>query len=919
MEILKFRRFLGLILVVFLGLSGMTFGSEPKLTRAMKKELKEAEKHLPEKYKQFLEDVEPIISQSEKVAFLQLKRDFEKEDFIEKFWSIRSIDENGFRAPFRETYYYRLETIRDAQAHPRFDPSRPWLAVLEGRAFDKTRDPVRIFLLNGPPDGVKKIECEDVTWPIQIWYYAYLPTLKVRDFILLFYRPLNANYELWLPQDGPNALISNPTKPFGSVGSLSCTEWRDVLAATNTTTAQLGGMTAMKTAADLTTAPTVELESAQRILQLSTDLDPGAPPLKLKFFDVRFRPGEHNENKTIAEISFLVPREQLVARELASSNFYNLSVIFRVVEKRSATDERRFPGESFKFDFSAMADLPAELPITIEEEVYPGSYLMLGKVLDANDPSGRQAHWEDQIQVPYVASNAPKPAVENSAIEPEREPGAKEEQCPAQEGIVPERTVDASATRKNQVVSAVTILPPDKMPVLGKTVFEARIAESVLPLVASVEFLINTRKDESGNRKVLQKHKPPYSVELDMGSVPRPQTVSAIAFDVQGKKLGQDEVGVNQGAHSFRVRMISPAGSKASGEVKIQAATFVPEGRSVKKMQFYLNDELIRTVSREPWAAVAKIKEDDFVSLRAVGVLDDGTIAEDVRYVNLRGIEASSEVNIVELYVVVKNGERPVENLRAQDFQVFEDGVPQLIEGFEYAKRSPITVGMVIDTSCSMDFGCFRKNLRGMEYDRKLERRSLNDVQKVAVGFLDSVLEAKDRGFTMDLNVSPSMLQPISGDKKKLELSLAGLRARGSGTAIYDALMRAIYEIQDIKGKKALVLLTDGEDNHSDYGFETALEYAKRAGVSVYTIGFWIDRPEIRAKLAEFAKVSGGKAYFAKSADELKGIYREIELELRSQYVLTYYSHSGTNNWRAVAVKMVPHDLKVRTIAGYYP
>ena len=144
------------------------------------------------------------------------------------------------------------------------------------------------------------------------------------------------------------------------------------------------------------------------------------------------------------------------------------------------------------------------------------------------------------------------------------------------------------------------------------------------------------------------------------------------------------------------------------------------------------------------------------------------------------------------------------------------------------------------------------------------------------------------------------------------------MRAEGN-TAIYDTLMQALYEVQDIQGKKALVLLTDGEDNKSEYDYATALEYAKRAGVSVYTIGFQIQNQEIALKLSEFAKVSGGKSYFVKKAEELKKVYGEIETELRSQYIITYYSHSGTKNWRAVEVKTTPNKFKVRTIAGYYP
>lgn len=901
-----FARFFVLVVVCALGsLLGCASSTKTATTPRMpKKEMKQAMEQLPEKYKQFLADVEPLISDEEKNIFLQLHRDFERDELIERFWNIRSLNEDGVRIPFREIYYSRLALIQEMRERPSYNLSQSWLMALATRSsFDKTRDPARIFLLNGPPDGSKQIECENVTWPIQIWQYAYVPTLKKKDIVLVFYRPGNFDYQLWLPQDGIQALMSNPTLSMGAgarQGIYSCTEWRDILAATNMATAQMDGMMAAKTAADLTTGPVVSIEGSEKVLWMTTDVDPRAPKLTFRFFGFGFTQGMENQNKSTVGITFAVLRDQLAVRELAGEKFYNLDVILRVIEKRDIGD-RRFSAKRFRFDFRVEDTLPAELPITVEEEIYPGAYVAFVKFIDANDKNERQAGWEDKVQVPYVEVRVrpqmvPSPAskAELSAVK------ASNPLLPVtQSAQMALNFAPISGKKNEQAISPIILLPPGRNPLLGIAVFEARIAKDILPFVSYVDFFVNLGKSGANEPKTIRKHTPPFGIELNMGPVPRRQTVSVVAFDLNNKELCRYELGVNQGAHSFFARLIAPTGLKADGETKFQAAIFAPDDHTITKVQFYLNDEALKPLYHEPWVLTAKIRSDTLTSVRVVATLDNGTIAEDMRYVNLPGFASKIDVNVVELFVVVKDGGDIAENLKAKNFEISEDGVPQKIEAFEYAKNSPITVGVVVDTSGSM-------------------KESLLEVQKAAIGFLGATLRPQDRGFTMDFNVAPNMLMPLTDDKKKLTLSLAGLRAEG-GTAIYDTLMQALYEVQDVQGKKALVLLTDGEDNRSDYDFATAREYAKRSGVSVYTIGFRINRSETKAKLNELARVSGGKAYFVNTAEELKGTYKEIELELRSQYIITYYSHSGTKNWRSVEVKMTPKNFKVRTIAGYYP
>jgi Ca-activated chloride channel homolog len=289
--------------------------------------------------------------------------------------------------------------------------------------------------------------------------------------------------------------------------------------------------------------------------------------------------------------------------------------------------------------------------------------------------------------------------------------------------------------------------------------------------------------------------------------------------------------------------------------------------------------------------------------LRVVGALDDGTVAEDLRYVNAPAYVSEVTVDAVELFTTVMEKGRPVSGLQLSNFKVFEDGVLQKIESFENVKNLPLTLGVMVDTSASM-----------------LE--SLPEAQKAAISFLDYTIGEKDRAFTISFDNEPYLLSKPTGRKDKLFRSLAGMRAEGS-TALYDSIVYGLYQFSGVKGKKALVILTDGKDTASKFDFDTTLEYVRKAGIAIYGIGLKISGTdlEVKYKLNKLANVTGGQTFYINSASHLEGIYRQINEELRSQYLLTYYSSNtaAKDQWRKVEVKVEPTHLQARAISGYYP
>ena len=160
---------------------------------------------------------------------------------------------------------------------------------------------------------------------------------------------------------------------------------------------------------------------------------------------------------------------------------------------------------------------------------------------------------------------------------------------------------------------------------------------------------------------------------------------------------------------------------------------------------------------------------------------------------------------------------------------------------------------------------------------------------------------------------------PPTDDVEGVITSLHGLQAVGY-TSLHDAIVTSLYYFRGVRGQRALVLLSDGDDTSSHTAFRDALEYAKRSGVAIYTIGLGVSplSADIRRKLSMLSNETGGRSFFVEKAGQLVGVYDQIEKELRSRYYLAYTpSGPAGDDYRPVEVK-VKNGMKARTIRGYY-
>ena len=809
-----------------------------KLSGADRKEL---EAKLPERYREWLNDVGLIITERERDVFLQVVDNVERDKFIEEFWRRRSLDKDGVRTNFREVFRERVAYAKESFKN-------------------LNSDAAKVYILNGPPDAVIPVNCPEVFVPIRIWYYERLEALRNKVY-LVFYKVYGmGDWKLWLPIDGVQKLGLNSIGVNMREAEQSCFDAQNLQEAISYTTAILGpGISGMAEAEKMFVRPPVETEGIDRFLGLTTQVSAAAAPLPIEK-SVIFP--EARDGKIACDVSLLLPRKDLALRDLGDQKFYDIDVVGEIVQHDRMLD-------NFKYRFDIPADEVAgdKLPLTLRRYLYPGDYEIRVKAADANRKA--EGRFAEALRVP-------------------EEPQA-----------LPPQLAAAAAVRKTEAPpsdfrpSSISILPPVRDILTGLQRFETKAAEGIV----AVDFYLD-------GTKMLTRTKGPFQADLNLGPLPRRHEIRVVAYDARGRSVGEDELHVNEGSESFRVKILSPQrGKTASGPTTVVADATAPEGRSIAKMEFYSNETKVATLYQPPWQQVVPFRKSGSLGyVRVVGTLDDGLVAEDVRYVNAPAYISEVNVDAVELYTTVTQGNRPVDGLTPANFTVLEDGKPQQVAQFEHVTNLPLTVGVAIDTSASMI-------------------ENLPAAEKAAIDFIDETIGEKDRGFTMSFDDSPYTLCRLTGNRERLDRSFAGLRAEGS-TALYDAVVYALYQFSGVKGKKALVLLTDGKDTTSKYDFDTLLDYVKKAGVAVYGVGLNVSKAEleVKAKLNRLAEASGGTTFYISDTKSLANVYKQINNELRTQYLLTYYSSNPTpdNKWRKVEVKVTPKNLTARTISGYY-
>jgi Ca-activated chloride channel family protein len=258
----------------------------------------------------------------------------------------------------------------------------------------------------------------------------------------------------------------------------------------------------------------------------------------------------------------------------------------------------------------------------------------------------------------------------------------------------------------------------------------------------------------------------------------------------------------------------------------------------------------------------------------------------------------ASGVNVVEVYATVTDvAGVPVKGLTRDDFTVRENGRPQQISTFA-AGEFPLAAAVAIDRSFSMTG------------ERLAAARSAARV------FLGE-LRPDDESMVIAVGSTIDIVSPLSRDRSPQLVALSRLDAFGT-TGLHDAIIAAIDAIQEARGRRALVLLSDGNDRYSTASAADALARARASDVLVYPVAFGRSRPPL---FAELAALTGGRSYHIEDARRLPDTLRAIARELRSQYLLGYSPAtpivSGSGEWRSIEVRVDRPGATVRARDGY--
>ena len=828
---------------------------------------------LSQEYLAWLDEVDSILTPEERAAFLALDKDYQRDAFIERFWQARDPYPDTVRNEMRETWTARVEQ------------ARLWFGSLK-------EERARLFLLNGAPAARLEGQCAGTTWPLEIWVYPRSERIREDVVMFVFYRRFaQGPFRLWYPDEGLAMLMQ-----FAPVGtsdsalleemSRSCMQRDDIAAALANILRR--GRIDFQRVLETALAPIAPIsrEWVATFNSYSTDLPEGVANLSAELA-IAF-PGRR-QSRSVMQGTLAVSTSGLTPADNAGAQSFDFQLNGEILIGKKLFDAFRY-----KFDIPlATADpapppansespataaggpaapaIPATIPLVFERFLRPGKYTLILKLEDLN--GGGFFRKLIEVEVPAVEGPVPQEVDAFSA------------------GIFAEANA-ALSTLDNTI----RIVPPRGELQAGLVRFDSLTTGTA---ISEVLFTLD-------GRSILRKNRPPYSVELDLGEVPRTRTLRASAFDEQGKEVAWDEIQVNASSHRFRVRLIEPRrGAQYEKSLRAEAEIEVPEDGALDRVEFFLNETLVATLYQEPFTQPIALPADGGIAyVRAVAHQVDGNQTEDLVFVNAPDNLEELDVQFVELYTTVLDRENhPVRDLEQGDFRVLEDGVPQEIARFEHLENLPIHVAILLDVSASME-------------------SNLAQAKAAALKFFESAITPKDRGALIVFNDHPLLAVKLTNQLPALAGGLAGLKAE-RGTALYDSVVFSLFYFNGVKGQRAILLLSDGKDEGSRFDVEETLDFARRAGIAIYTVGLNIPRTdsEVRKVLKKLAEETGGRNFFIKESTELAAIYEAIQTELRSRYLLAYQSTNSNRElrFRLVDLEVGRSGLDAKTIRGYYP
>ena len=362
------------------------------------------------------------------------------------------------------------------------------------------------------------------------------------------------------------------------------------------------------------------------------------------------------------------------------------------------------------------------------------------------------------------------------------------------------------------------------------------------------------------------------------------------------------------------IRIISPSeGQRLTLDSIIEVEVSLNEGEEIDEVEVFLDDSSLEARSSPPFRfSIAKLSSDSVHRIRAIVRTKSGRRAVDTLV--LKSSDAAGfavRVDLVTLYVSITDVDGSyVRGLAKEDIQISENGAPQEISFFS-SEVTPLTLALLMDVSSSM-------------IGERIVR-----AQAAAVDLIGTLIKNEDQAMVLGFDHRLLMYQPLTNDVNKLERAIR-LTGPNGGTALYDAVAGTAHKLFDLKGKRALIVLSDGDDTDSNFSFDEVLNYLQKTSVIVYSVGLQTltvaqtraeQTKETIRQLSSLAEITGGQGYFPSFISHLPGIYAAIGKDLNSQYTIAYYPSNKVRDgkWRSISVRIKGNpNVVVRHRKGYY-